>query len=639
MRSPRSSTPLSPADPPQASVPSLSPADPLQASDPSLSPADPPQASDPSHSAQTAWCVPVAAGGPHTTLLFRLDGASCSKKWRIFDKISRNMTHAFVGAYGAPPGSTQHARDTIFAVPYAHTNDTIFYMHPSCADGVPADAASPELTHDGCLPDCQSRKSVILYDVVGRAGLLDRAFKFAALANVAGPLCAYVVVARPCELLAGKHNVWEGREYLVNCSLPTASWARRYLNLTFADGDPVLRGAQWRTQWLQRLRRRSDASSEPLPRRIGPPRPDSFDASVNQPVVPTVDQRNASALRALHVQLRAQWAAAAAAARKGIAFEWRLADPLWQAVLARASLPLDALLQKPSRAGKRQRLGAVLGASTNAAAFAADGRDGREGGTSHERASTNWRQHGSSAHTESARQQTSNATRCPWPPSVVGGTAEYSASPAERACVYVRHHPASLARELSWRFEAALGLIAGRYNALHIRRRDKADPHVCNTTIARVVEIARGLATRPPRVVIFTDDLDPTYGLGLQQALAAAVYRADASAVVLGEAVMRSLARRHDPSQEARGRDNFLVFAAELEVFARATTSVHICTTCPRGGIEACVTPAPKLAATKNEHGLETALHSSLLGTRAPRISKDAEHPQSVGSLMPHWGG
>ena len=75
------------------------------------------------------------------------------------------------------------------------------------------------------------------------AGLLDRANLFASLANLAGSLCAHVVAGRPCDLLAPKHNrnaQLNNSEVKLNCSI--SHWHNRYINLSFSDGDPVLRG-------------------------------------------------------------------------------------------------------------------------------------------------------------------------------------------------------------------------------------------------------------------------------------------------------------------------------------------------------------------------------------------------------------
>ena len=40
------------------------------------------------------------------------------------------------------------------------------------------------------------------YSKPGKAGLLDRAFLFASLGNLAGSLCAHLVTEKPCELLS-----------------------------------------------------------------------------------------------------------------------------------------------------------------------------------------------------------------------------------------------------------------------------------------------------------------------------------------------------------------------------------------------------------------------------------------------------
>jgi hypothetical protein len=63
--------------------------------------------------------------------------------------------------------------------------------------------------------------------------------------------------------------------------------------------------------------------------------------------------------------------------------------------------------------------------------------------------------------------------------------------------------------------------------------------------------------------------------------------------VEMGSPLMRGLAATFDPHPIARAHDNFLVFAAELEVYPLANTSVHICTACPRGSVDACVKVQP----------------------------------------------
>ena len=58
--------------------------------------------------------------------------------------------------------------------------------------------------------------------------------------------------------------------------------------------------------------------------------------------------------------------------------------------------------------------------------------------------------------------------------------------------------------------------------------------------------------------------------------------------VELGETLMRAIARRHDVHPYARGRDNFLVFSSELEVYSKANHTLHICTVCPHGDPDGC---------------------------------------------------
>ena len=59
--------------------------------------------------------------------------------------------------------------------------------------------------------------------------------------------------------------------------------------------------------------------------------------------------------------------------------------------------------------------------------------------------------------------------------------------------------------------------------------------------------------------------------------------------VELGEEAMQAVAAEHDPSAATRGEDNFVVFAAEMEVYARARYAIHICSACPRGSIDGCL--------------------------------------------------
>lgn len=51
---------------------------------------------------------------------------------------------------------------------------------------------------------------------------------------------------------------------------------------------------------------------------------------------------------------------------------------------------------------------------------------------------------------------------------------------------------------------------------------------------------------------------------------------------------MQQLARELDPTPSSRGQDNFLVFAAELEIYTQANVSLHVCTACPRGETSEC---------------------------------------------------
>ena len=85
---------------------------------------------------------------------------------------------------------------------------------------------------------------------------------------------------------------------------------------------------------------------------------------------------------------------------------------------------------------------------------------------------------------------------------------------------------------------------------------------------------------------------DAGYAPQLQAALQAA---RPALRVDFGEALMVQLAKWHDPWKAMRGLDNFLVFAAELEVYRRAARSLHVCTACPRGAADACASTVRRL--------------------------------------------
>jgi hypothetical protein len=114
-------------------------------------------------------------------------------------------------------------------------------------------------------------------------------------------------------------------------------------------------------------------------------------------------------------------------------------------------------------------------------------------------------------------------------------------------------------------------------------------------TIERVVSIAQSALVPPqPHLVVFTDERhDLSYERMLLAALSAAV--PTGTRVELGEPLMLELASALDPSKVASGKDNFLVFAAELEVYRRAADSLHVCTACPRGGAEECTTAMGRL--------------------------------------------
>lgn len=349
---------------------------------------------------------------------------------------------------------------------------------PDCsATGLPADLidGGRSLRPDGCLPGCARHRNILLYDVPGRAGILDRGFLFARLGNLAGSLCAHVVTARPCEMFAVKHN----NDEPLNCTI--GGWNRRYINLTFADGDPVLRSSEWHAEVGRRA---------PPHHRIGLPGK-----------APPLDRKNSSAIAELSARLTGEWRRAAAAAFAGQKFEWRLRDVGWASALQ----PMESKVQIARRVRR------------NGSTSVIDGSEGRHG--------RRWlHQHASSqpagtaagtqiqvAGTAAAGMSTavlgvangsaaSGPALCPHPPSINSWLGEHS-----RACVYVRHHAAPMARLLADRFMMGLRLARNAFNVLHIRRNDKADPRVCNTTIERVAAIVRHL---PPNrhLVIFTDE-------------------------------------------------------------------------------------------------------------------------------------
>ena len=51
---------------------------------------------------------------------------------------------------------------------------------------------------------------------------------------------------------------------------------------------------------------------------------------------------------------------------------------------------------------------------------------------------------------------------------------------------------------------------------------------------------------------------------------------------------MAAVAASFDANPHTRARDNFLIFAAELEVYKKAQASLHICTVCPQGAPDTC---------------------------------------------------
>jgi len=164
----------------------------------------------------------------------------------------------------------------------------------------------------------------------------------------------------------------------------------------------------------------------------------------------------------------------------------------------------------------------------------------------------------------------------PRPPAILVGGSQRKPS---ATCTYVRQHAAAGATFLADLFMRNLDARDGAFNVLHIRRNDKADPRVCNTSVARAVQVARILPRREA-VVVFTDERDPVY---LAQLVAALREGLSGARVVLGESLMTALAAELDSNGDMRGADNFLVFAAELEIYARAGSSMHVCTACPQG--------------------------------------------------------
>lgn len=445
---------------------------------------------------------------------------------------------------------------------------------PDCLSPPPLDMAEHELTPSACLPaHCKRRRSVIVYDVMGgghRAGLLDRANTFSALGNLAATLCAHVVVGRPCDLLAPKHNIIGGVDTPINCSI--TRWSSRYVNLTYEDGEEVLRGPLWHAAWLRQQQRNASTSGFV---RFGLP---AYAKGEGQ-----VDTHNATALAALYNLIRFHWQAAASAAARGAPFEWRIRDQLWSHALHYSHIDLapKRLVSKKSARGTGDEQDV--------------GHTPRADGS------------GSTLHMHSARAH--SPVVCPKPPALIYDQRVPDPL-SRRSCIYTRHDSASLPLAIAERFLSSLDLTPGSYHALHLRRNDKANPHVCNTTLARVLDIVRhSLVPRRARLVVFTDERrDQSYLRELQERLPTALRDGASTSVVgeppppllrvdMGEAVMAGLAASLDPSRVARARDNFLTFAASLEVYRHAAVSLHVCTACPRGDVGECTNAVRQLHA------------------------------------------
>ena len=83
----------------------------------------------------------------------------------------------------------------------------------------------------------------------------------------------------------------------------------------------------------------------------------------------------------------------------------------------------------------------------------------------------------------------------------------------------------------------------------------------------------------------------------------------------MGEQRMLAVGMRDDPALIARGRDNFLVFAAELEVYAAAAVSLHVCTQCPKGSVDVCSEALRRIEATGPPRAMGLASHWVVGGT------------------------
>ena len=58
--------------------------------------------------------------------------------------------------------------------------------------------------------------------------------------------------------------------------------------------------------------------------------------------------------------------------------------------------------------------------------------------------------------------------------------------------------------------------------------------------------------------------------------------------VEMGEATMHAIATVFDRNAQVRGNDNFLIFAASMEVYRAAHAYLHVCTLCPKGDVRGC---------------------------------------------------
>jgi len=199
------------------------------------------------------------------------------------------------------------------------------------------------------------------------------------------------------------------------------------------------------------------------------------------------------------------------------------------------------------------------------------------------------------------------------------------------SCTYVEQHATSSSARLARALQRHLSLTPRAFAVMHVRRTERAAKrrtyrNACNTSIERMAAIAELIPPLFP-VLLFTDDKSGGYAVQLVRLLRrGGLHRRRA---YNGDQELERVSL--SPRTET---DNYVLFAAALEVFAAAGTQLHVCEQCPRGPPSECL-PAINASVYRIYGEVEMRGRPSGAGSKYETM---VSSERITGGLLRHWG-